>query len=208
MYSVPPNGGERFYLRLLLTVVKGMLFLLTISSNKPLIYFLATTSYQALRTVNGVLCNTFKDACQARGLLDDDQEWLFCLQEAAGMCTGQGLHNLFVTILLFLLRSLYFTPILFAIPRDRTPNLTMITAITNHYTPYPMQRHWSRLSHSFMAVCLMLTSCQTLHHAYRTASHLGASCISSPLYHPYLASCSSHVFLMTCTRPIGYDPLI
>ena len=42
----------------------------------------------------------------------------------------------------------------------------------------------------------------------RTASHLGASCISSPLYDPYLASCSSHVLLMTRTRPIGYDPLI
>ena len=100
MYSVPPNGGECFYLMLLLTVVKGMLFLLTISSNKPFMYFLVATSYQALWTVNGVLCNIFKDACQAGGLLDDDQEWLLCLQEAAGMCTGQGLHNLFVTILL------------------------------------------------------------------------------------------------------------
>ena len=37
------------------------------------------------------------------------------------------------------LRSLYFAPIIFAIPRDRTPNLTRITVTTNHYTPYPMQ---------------------------------------------------------------------
>ena len=66
----------------------------------------------------------------------------------------------------------------------------------------------SRSLHSLMAIRLMFTSCQILHHAYRTASHLGASCISSPLYDPYLASCSSHVFLMTRTRPIGYDPLI
>ena len=107
-----------------------------------------------------------------------------------------------------LLRSLYFTPILFATPGDRTPNLTTITVTTNHYTPYPMQCPWSRLSHSLMAVHLMFTSCQILHHAYHTASHLGASCISSPLYDPYLASCSSHVLLMTHTRPIGYDPLI
>ena len=83
------------------------------------------------------------------------------------------------------LRSLYFAPILFAIPGDRTPNLTTITATTNHYTPYPMQRHWSGLSHSLTAVHLMFTSCQTLHHAYRTALHLGASCISSSLYDPY-----------------------
>ena len=64
----------------------------------------------------------------------------------------------------------------------------MITVTTNYYTPYPMQRPWSRLSHSLMAVHLMavrlmavrlmavrlmFTSCQILHHAYRTASHLG-----------------------------------
>ena len=86
-----------------------------------------------------------------------------------------------------MLRSLYFAPILlFATPGDRTPNLTMITVITDHYTPYPMQRHWSRLSHSFMAVHRMFTSCQILHHAYCTALHPGASCISSPLYDPYL----------------------
>ena len=101
------------------------------------------------------------------------------------------------------LRSLYFAPILFAIPGDRTPNLTTITVTTNYYTPYPMQRPWSRLSHS-----LMFTLCQILHHAYRIASHLGTLCISSPLYNPYLASCSSHVLLMTRTRPIEYDPLI
>ena len=135
------------------------------------------------------------------------------------------------------LHSPYFTPILIAIPGDRTPNLTMITITTNHYTPYPMQRPWPllilcnapghslsyatplatpypmqrpwpRLSHSLMAVCLMFTLYQILQHAYHTASHLGASCISSPLYDPYLASCSSHVLLMTRTRPIGYDPLI
>ena len=57
-----------------------------------------------------------------------------------------------------LLRSLYFAPILFALPGDRTPNLTTITVTTNHYTPYPMRRPWSRLSHSLMAVRLMFTS--------------------------------------------------
>ena len=106
------------------------------------------------------------------------------------------------------LRSLYFAPILFAIPGDQTPNLTTILITTNHYTPYPKYHSWSRLSHSLMAVHLMFTSSQTLHHAYHTATHLGALCISSPLSDPYLASCSPHVFLMTRLRPIGYDPLI
>ena len=107
-----------------------------------------------------------------------------------------------------MLRSLYFAPILFVIPGDRTPNLTTMTVTTNHYTPYPIQCPWPRLSHSLMTVHLMFTSYQILHHAYRTALHLGASCISSPLYDPYPASCSSHVSLMTRTHPIGYDPLI
>ena len=83
------------------------------------------------------------------------------------------------------LRSLYFAPILFAIPGDQTPNLTMIPITTDRYTPYPKYCPWSRPSHSLMAVRLMFTSCQILHHAYCTASHLGASCISSLLYDPY-----------------------
>ena len=59
-----------------------------------------------------------------------------------------------------------------------------------------------------MAVHPMFTSYQIHHHAYCTASHLGTTCISSPLYDPYLASCSSHVLLMTRLRPIGYNPSI
>ena len=92
------------------------------------------------------------------------------------------------------LHSLYFTPILFAIPGDWTPNLTTILITTDHYTPYPKYRPWSRLSHSLMAVHLMFTSWQTLHYAYHTAMHLGASCISSLLYDPYL-----HLMLIPCT---------
>ncbi|OJA14933.1 hypothetical protein AZE42_13820 [Rhizopogon vesiculosus] len=81
MYAASPNAGERFYLRLLLTVIKG------------------ATSYENLRTVDGTVCNTFKDACQLRGLLDDDGEWIQCLQEAKDMCTGSHLHSLFVIIM-------------------------------------------------------------------------------------------------------------
>ena len=112
----------------------------------------------------------------------------------------------------FMLRLLHFAPILplslFAILGDRTPNLTTILITTDHYTPYPKYRSWSRPSHSLTAVHLMFTSCQILHHAYHTALHLGTSYILSLLYNPYLASCLSHVFLMTRTRPMGYDPLI
>jgi hypothetical protein len=83
MYYVSPkaNDSERFYLRLLLTAVKG------------------ATSFEHLRTVNDQLRPTFKDACIALGLLDNDQEWHQCLQEAGHMATGHQLRVLFTTIL-------------------------------------------------------------------------------------------------------------
>jgi len=50
--------------------------------------------------VDGVVCPTFKDACQVRGLLRDDNEWIQCLQEAGDMHTGTQLRTLFATILI------------------------------------------------------------------------------------------------------------
>ncbi|XP_028072245.1 ATP-dependent DNA helicase PIF7-like [Camellia sinensis] len=81
MYFASPNCGERFYLHLLLTVVKG------------------PKSFQCLRTVNNVLHDTFKLACVARGLLEDDEEWIQCLKEAAVMKTGYQLRRLLTLIL-------------------------------------------------------------------------------------------------------------
>ncbi|XP_028114888.1 uncharacterized protein LOC114312792 [Camellia sinensis] len=81
MYFASPNCGKRFYLRLLLTVVKG------------------PRSFQCLRTVNNVLHETFKSACVARGLLEDDEEWIQCLKEAAVMKAGYQLRRLFCIIL-------------------------------------------------------------------------------------------------------------
>ncbi|KAI8561187.1 hypothetical protein RHMOL_Rhmol04G0318500 [Rhododendron molle] len=81
MYFASPNCRERFYLRLLLTVVKG------------------PTSFECLRTVENVVHHTFKEAWVARGLLEDDDEWVQCLQEAAVMKTGYQLRRLFSIIL-------------------------------------------------------------------------------------------------------------
>src|SRR5487761_412025 len=81
MYHAHPTAGERFYLRLLLTNVPG------------------ATSFQHLCTFGGTLYSTFKDACIAHGLLEDDREWQQCLEEAKHMATGCQLHHLFVTIL-------------------------------------------------------------------------------------------------------------
>lgn len=65
MYFVHPSEGERFYLRLLLTQVKG------------------ANSFVDLCTVDGVLQPSFREACRRRLLLNDVNEWHDCLQEAA-----------------------------------------------------------------------------------------------------------------------------
>ena len=56
LYFASPAQGERFYLRMLLTVIKGAM------------------SFPDLHTVNGTVHDTFKKACMALVLLQDDQE--------------------------------------------------------------------------------------------------------------------------------------
>jgi hypothetical protein len=83
MFFASPNSGERFYLRILLTVIPG------------------ATSFEYLRTVDGTLCPTFYEACRKHGLLQDDGEWTLCLQEASITHTGTSLRSLFITMLTF-----------------------------------------------------------------------------------------------------------
>lgn len=83
MYFANPSEGERFYLRLLLCYVRG------------------PTSFQNLRTFEGVIYNTFKEACNARGYLESDAEWISCLADAAVSGTAFQLRQLFSTVLIF-----------------------------------------------------------------------------------------------------------
>jgi hypothetical protein len=83
LYYVNPVEGERFYLRMLLMIVKG------------------ATSYKDLRTYNGIVYQTFKEACAARGLLKYDNEWYRTFDEATSWATSLQLRYLFTTILLF-----------------------------------------------------------------------------------------------------------
>ena len=84
MFFIPPTAGERFYLRTLLTVIKG------------------AKSFDDLRQYD---CDepypTFHATCIAQGLLEDDGEWNQCFAEASQVQTGTRLHHLFTTILLF-----------------------------------------------------------------------------------------------------------
>lgn len=81
MYQVSPKDAERFYLRTLLANVTG------------------STSFEDLRTFEGVVHNTFQAACVARGLCESDQLWRDTLQEAVQRCLPEEVRRIFVAIL-------------------------------------------------------------------------------------------------------------
>jgi len=83
MYWVTPKAGELYYLRVLLIHVRG------------------ATSYEHLRTVNGVIYNTYQEACLHRGYLIDDNEAVNCMNEAVNDQMPSALRNLFATILIY-----------------------------------------------------------------------------------------------------------
>jgi hypothetical protein len=82
-YYVNPMKGERFYLQMLLIIVKG------------------AQSYDDIKAYKGIIYNTFKEACAARGLLNNDNEWYWTFSEAASWVTSYQLRQLFITMLLF-----------------------------------------------------------------------------------------------------------
>lgn len=81
VYTVHPNNFECFCLRLLLHTVRG------------------PTSFDALKTVNGRICATFREACQISGLLEDDTHWNATLSEAAAVQSPARLRSLFAILL-------------------------------------------------------------------------------------------------------------
>ncbi|XP_075449145.1 uncharacterized protein LOC142490614 [Ascaphus truei] len=81
VYTVHPNNAECFFLRILLHTVPG------------------PTSFDAIKTVNGQVCETYREACQKLGLLEDDQHWNTTLAEAALQSLPTKIRNLFAIIL-------------------------------------------------------------------------------------------------------------
>jgi hypothetical protein len=45
-------------------------------------------SYESLRTFNNIIYGTFKEACNACGLLSNDQDWYNAFDEAAHWATS------------------------------------------------------------------------------------------------------------------------
>ncbi|KAI9124864.1 hypothetical protein K1719_004191 [Acacia pycnantha] len=77
-----PAQGELYYLRLLLTKVRG------------------PKNYTDIMTVNNVVYSTFREACYALGLLDDDKEYIDALKEASLWASGNYLRKFFTSMLL------------------------------------------------------------------------------------------------------------
>ncbi|KAM0831843.1 hypothetical protein ACQ4PT_065277 [Festuca glaucescens] len=59
------------------------------------------TSFTDLKSYRGVVYDTFKEACQARGLVGDDNEWFLLFDEAIQWASSLQLRHLFVTVLMF-----------------------------------------------------------------------------------------------------------
>ena len=81
LYTVHPNQHECFFLRLLLVNVPG------------------PTSFEYLRTVNGTIHDTYRSACQALNLLENDQHWDNCINDACETSTPSQIRALFGIIL-------------------------------------------------------------------------------------------------------------
>ncbi|GJZ73835.1 uncharacterized protein Tco_0637981 [Tanacetum coccineum] len=82
VHHVPPSWGELFYLRMLLNHVRG------------------ATDWEDFRKYNNVLYATHKEACFARGLLNEDKEYIDGLVETSEWGMGDYLRNYFVMLIL------------------------------------------------------------------------------------------------------------
>ena len=82
LHTVSPRLGECYFLRLLLNVVRG------------------PKSFEDLRTVDGNVCTTFREACLRRGMLENDDHLHQALQEASIRCSSSRLRKLFIAIIL------------------------------------------------------------------------------------------------------------
>jgi hypothetical protein len=79
---VPQTAGEIYYLRMMLTVVKG------------------PKTYDSIKIINGFKHETFREACYAMGFLEDDREFISAIKEAHEWGSGTFLRKLFVMMLL------------------------------------------------------------------------------------------------------------
>ncbi|CAH1420695.1 unnamed protein product [Lactuca virosa] len=78
---VSPKAGDIYYLRILLNKIKG------------------PTCYEDIKKINGIVHDSYKDACYALGLLDDDREYISSINETHHWATASFCRSLFVMLI-------------------------------------------------------------------------------------------------------------
>ncbi|XP_055306852.1 uncharacterized protein LOC129571114, partial [Sitodiplosis mosellana] len=81
LYTVHPYNFECYYLRMLLINVRG------------------PTSFQHIKTVNGEICATYRQACENLHLLENDAQWNLSLEDASNTAHPHQIRSLFVVII-------------------------------------------------------------------------------------------------------------
>ena len=81
IYTIHPRDRECFFLRILLINRAG------------------PTSFEDIRTVDGHLCETYKDACERLGLLQSDDHWKVTLEEATSTMMPKAIRSLFAVMI-------------------------------------------------------------------------------------------------------------
>ena len=81
IYHVPIKTGPLYFMRIMLNHIR------------------CATCYEDLRTTDGVVHPTYRDACYALGLVDDDKEYIHAIKEASFLGSGRFLRHLFSMLL-------------------------------------------------------------------------------------------------------------
>ncbi|XP_015931715.1 uncharacterized protein LOC107458035 [Arachis duranensis] len=79
---IPHSHGEEYFLRLLLNYQKGC------------------QTFADVHSVGGIVYDTFKEACYALGLLQDDREFIDALNEASAWASPNYIRRLFAMLLM------------------------------------------------------------------------------------------------------------
>ena len=78
---IHPTSGKLYYLRMLLNIIKG------------------PKSFEDIRTVADILHTTYQSACNAHGLLGNDEEWITALEEATLHATSYQIRHLLTVLI-------------------------------------------------------------------------------------------------------------
>jgi len=79
---VPPKIDDANHLRILINNIRG------------------PKGFDDIKTVEGVVHKTYRNACYALGLLDDDKEYIHGIEEANFWCSPKNVRKLFVIMLI------------------------------------------------------------------------------------------------------------